>query len=325
MKLRWAILIVAVMAFAIPALAGSASSPTAAGKMVYTSTKDGQADIYSMDAFGKTVFNLTHDKTIGARTDVQPVWSPTGQYVAFERQYAKAGADLMVVKSDGTQLHQLVPAMTPGVWNCHPAWSSHNIIYFTSNRDGNFELYSILPNGTGLKQLTRTSAPIQNLGPAVSRDGNFVVFYRAGLLPWGSTELFVLNVAKGVVTQLTWNFRGAGDSDPTWSPNGKQIAFTSDRMGRDDIWMVNSNGRNAVQVTHRPPYMSTTMMQSNDVHPAFSPDGGRIAFVSTRTGATEIFTIGVPGSAAQPLRQITFDGAYKANLSWQMPLPTLLP
>src|ERR1700745_4325303 len=122
MKLRWAILIVAVTAFAIPALAGSTATGRVTGKIVYTSLKDGQADVYSMNATGINVVNLTHDKTIGVRSDVQPVWSPNGGWVAVDRQYAKAGAELMVVRADGTRLHPLLPTLSKGVWSCHPSW-----------------------------------------------------------------------------------------------------------------------------------------------------------------------------------------------------------
>jgi hypothetical protein len=85
MKLRWAVAVIAAAAFgAVPAFAAPApvSQESAIGptltKMAYTSKADGQADIYTMDAFGKNIFNVTHDKTIGVRADGEPVWSPTG-------------------------------------------------------------------------------------------------------------------------------------------------------------------------------------------------------------------------------------------------------
>src|SRR6478752_6178858 len=91
MKLRWAVAVVATAAFgAVPALAApviqDAYGPTVS-KIAFTSQADGQADIYTMNAAGKNLFNVSHDKTIGARSDVQPVWSPSGAAVAFERQH----------------------------------------------------------------------------------------------------------------------------------------------------------------------------------------------------------------------------------------------
>jgi hypothetical protein len=131
MKLRGAIAIAAAAVFAaVPALAGSTTSLPTTGKIVYTSLKDGQADIYSMDVNGKNAVNISHDKTIGVRADVQPVWSPGGHFVAFEREYTKAGAELMIVKADGTQLHSLIPTQSRGIWSCHPSWSKqHHLLH----------------------------------------------------------------------------------------------------------------------------------------------------------------------------------------------------
>src|SRR4029079_9496493 len=81
MKLRWAVAVVATAAFgAVPALAAPVLQQDAYGptvsKIAFTSQADGQADIYTMNAAGKNLFNVSHDKTIGAPRDVPTVWSP---------------------------------------------------------------------------------------------------------------------------------------------------------------------------------------------------------------------------------------------------------
>jgi Tol biopolymer transport system component len=324
MKLRWVIAL-ALAAFAIvPAVAGSATGQPPikpGGKIVFTSTKDGQADIYSMTAFSTTMpVNLTHDKTIGVRADVQPAWSPDGAFVAFERQYTSGGANLMVVRSDGTKLHSLTMAVTSGVWNCHPSWSKGNVIFFTSNRDGNFDLYAAPASGRGLLQLTHTKAPVQNLAPEVSPDGKTIVFSRTGVGPSPQTaQLYTFALGNGATAQLTKSLQGQGDRDPAWSPDSRHIAFTSDRMVANNIWMVNVDGTHLVQVTHTIPMPGVSLLPSSNVHPTFSPNGTQIAFVSTRTGASEIFvTQAAPSTLPKPDLQLTFDKAFKAHPSWQM-------
>ena len=60
---------------------------------------------------------------------------------------------------------------------------------------------------------------------------------------------------------------GADEGKADWSPDGSKIAFTSDRDGDFEIWVMNANGTGAVQLTHNSGY--------NDYNPAWSPDGTR--------------------------------------------------
>jgi len=319
LRIGAAIIAVAVGVFLATGAAGAGFAT--AGKIAYTSVWDGQADIYSIDAGAvvPTPFNLTHDKTLGLRVDVEPAWSPDGTMVAFERQYAKhGGADLMVVNANGTKVRILVPpSPLAGTWNCHPTWSPDgNMVVFTSNRDGNFDLYMVKVNGLGLRQLTFTKGAISNLEPRWSPDGHSIVFVRSVRSATSGTQarIYVLKLDTGKVVQLSRpaTDRGVGDLSPSWSPNGTRIAFASDRMGSNDIYVMSANGSDV---------MKATQMKSNENHPTWAPDGKTLAFVSNTTGATEIFTIGAPTAegnpVAQPLRQLTFDKAYKANPTWE--------
>ena len=82
-------------------------------------------------------------------------------------------------------------------------------------------------------------------------------------------------------TNLT-NSPNGGNSWPTWSPDGARIAFTSMRDGNPEIYSMQSNGQNPVNLTNDPGY---------DDFPAWSPDGTRIAFSSDRDGDLEIFSM----------------------------------
>jgi TolB protein len=310
MKLRLAIALVAVAAFGVvPASAavGVGTMPTKL-KIAFTSKADGEADVYSMNASGTGVLNLTHDKTVGVRADVEPVWSPDGRYVAFERQYAKGGADLMVVDASGGIPWPLTKSGPGATWNCHPAWAASGVVYFTSNRDGNFDLYSVAVNGGKLTQLTKTEPPAQNLTPAVSPDGTAVVFSRSGEGPLGLTGLLLLRLDTGKLVRVTAVLGGRRDTDPAWSPDGGRIAFASDRAGSNDLWLVDVDGKNLLQLTSE---------KSSETHPSFSPDGTRLVFAGDRSGATEIYSRAV----IQPWpesTQLTFDKAAKGNPVWQL-------
>ena len=111
----------------------------------------------------------------------------------------------------------------------------------------------------------------------VSPDGKEIVFDLLG-------DLYLLPIGGGEATALTNGV--AWDEQPRWSPDGKRIAFTSDRGGGDNIWVVDRDGKEAKPVTKE------TFRLLNS--PAWSPDGEFIAarkhFTSTRSaGAGEIW------------------------------------
>ena len=191
------IIAVAAGAFALTASAGGSISPMA-DQIAYMSMADGEADIYTMSPTGFLNFNLTHDKTQGFRADVEPAWSPTGEFVAFQRNFIKTdefGSQLYRVASDGTKLGPIT-APQKGVVDTHPTWSpDEDSIVFSSDRDGNFELYMVKASGDGLIQLTHTKLGVENLEPAWSPDGLSIVFTRqAATATRSPSTLFVLRL-----------------------------------------------------------------------------------------------------------------------------------
>ena len=79
-----------------------------------------------------------------------------------------------------------------------------------------------------------------------------------------------MNADGSNVTQLTNN--SEGDGGPAWSPDGSKIAFTSDRGGYVDIYVMNADGSNVTQLTYKPDVFKS--------RPAWSPDGSKIMFIS---------------------------------------------
>ena len=73
---------------------------------------------------------------------------------------------------------------------------------------------------------------------------------------------------------------------PVWSPDGKQIAFTSNRNGNYDIYVMNSDGSNVRQITRN---------KERDDYPAWHPNGKQILYVSERNGMYDLYLVSVPG------------------------------
>lgn len=118
-------------------------------------------------------------------------------------------------------------------------------IAFAGNATGNYEIYSINPDGTGLTNLTNN--PASDVLPAWSPDGTKIAFssrFRPGDT---SREIYVMNADGSGQQRLTNN--AAFDSVPSWSPDGSKIIFTSGRDGNAEIYVMNADGSNQTRLT----------------------------------------------------------------------------
>ncbi len=138
-------------------------------------------------------------------------------------------------------------------------------------------------NGTKVTQLTYQ--PFYNARPDWSRDGSRITFTacRAGD---ESCEIYVMNADGSAQTNLTRNF--ASDFMSVWSPDGRRIAFASDRDGNSEIYVMNADGSNPVRLTYN---------DATDQYPGWSPDGSKITFETDRDGNFEIYVMNADGSS----------------------------
>ncbi|MDQ3946702.1 MAG: hypothetical protein M3357_16430, partial [Actinomycetota bacterium] len=156
-------------------------------------------------------------------------------------------------------------------------------IAFTSDRSGNFEIYSMNADGSGVTRLTND--PGEDREPAWSPDGTKIVFvsYGAGVVG-SSSDLFVMNADGTGVTNLS---RTSGfDDEPAWSPDGTRIAWRTNRTNDAEIFVMNADGTNPVQVTKR---------RGVDDEPSWSPDGKKIVYRSCNPSC-RIFVMNADGS-----------------------------
>ncbi len=288
----WALAGLAVVAILVGLLLalseGGGGRPTSAspvtGRIAFASSRDGNRDIYLMNADGSGLTRLT-DHQAG---DGWPSWSPDGKRIAFHSDRG-GNWDIYVMNADGSGLTRLTNHPN---WDMDPAWSPDGKrIAFASWRDGNRDIYVMNADGSGLTRLT--DHPASDEEPAWSPDGKRIAFSS-----WrdGNLEICLINADGSGLTRLTNHL--AEDWGPAWSSDGKRIAFISTRNGNQEIYLMNADGSGVTRLTDN---------RADDQAPAWSPDRKRIAFASDRDGNWEIYVMNADGSG---LTRLTNNLAY---------------
>ena len=123
------------------------------------------------------------------------------------------------------------------------------------------------------------------------------------------------NIYRIELTSQAGGRRGAGapvsfisstriEQYPQFSPDGRRIAFTSNRSGSDEIWVCDAEGKNPVQLTN---------FAGHAAGSSWSPDGRFIAFSSLADGNTDIYVVGADGGTP---RRLTTDPSTERTPSW---------
>ena len=161
---------------------------------------------------------------------------------------------------------------------------------YTSYRDGNPDLY-LLNLGTG--QRNKVSAlPGLNIAPAWSPDGEWLAISLSK--DGGGTNLYLMRPMGMGLRRLT-NSMGISVS-ASFSPNGRQIAFTSDRGGSPQIYVIDIEGTNLQRLTFAGSYNAS---------PRWSPRGDKIAYISNQGGdGFQIYLMNPDGSGVQQVTTV---------------------
>lgn len=200
-------------------------------KVAFYSDRDGNAEIYVMNADGSNPVNVTNDPA----SDFGVTWSPDGSRLAF-RSDRDGNAEIYVMDADGSNPVNVTNQPSSGEWA--PDWSPDGSkILFISDRDGNGEIYGM--DADGSNQLNLTNDPGGDYGPRWSPDASMVSFQSDRD---GDFEVFTMGSDGSSQTNLTNN--GTDDFGATWSPDGARLAYMADAVGGDDIWVMDTDGSN---------------------------------------------------------------------------------
>ena len=194
-----------------------------------------------------------------------------------------ANTDIYLLSPDGQTLTNLTESQAR---DYHPSWSPDGRqLVFTSDRDGNNELYIMNANGDELRNLTN-SAQSSDVAPDWSPLHDEIVFVSDRN---GGFDLYVFDRASNAIRRLTTDEQPK--SAPAWSPDGGSIAYWQQTEGEFHLRVVD-----AITSTTR-----TLVGAGANNWPAWSPDGQQIVYFAVEGQTTDIFLVDVQTGATQNL------------------------
>jgi Tol biopolymer transport system component len=213
------------------------------------------------------------DPPAGSSGDLEGKFSPDGTLVAFHRGGL---GDLFIVPSSGetnSAARRLTPD-NPGVLGL--AWSrdGRNVLFGSMEGGHGWGIWQVsVDGGTPLPVVTGS---LDLTSPAISPDGKRLAVEQRDLV----TNLSAIPLANANQARL-FAPSSRQDFEPAYSPNGMQVLFVSTRSGSIELWLANSDGSAARQLTR---------LNGNGfpLTPSWSPDGEKIVFAIRRSGATNL-------------------------------------
>jgi TolB protein len=261
--------------------------------IAFVSDRDGDAEIYTIRADGTGLRKLTNNRF----GDYAPAWAHDGVRIAFSSN-RHGNEEIYVMDADGRNVKRLTrhPAN-----DLSPVWSPDGRrIAFVRVFEAGAAVMVMNADGTGVRRVS--PLPRRGYGsysPDWSGATGLIAFSSSYATP-ENPEIYVVRPNGTGLKRLTFTRGDAhtlgDDGFPAFSPDGRRIAFTSNRTDDNEIWLMRADGKGQRRLAGLP--------GRDDTGPTWSGDGQRIAF-SSRGGTANTPSIYVVGADGKGLKRLT--------------------
>ena len=196
---------------------------------------------------------------------------------------------IYLINADGTNERKWLENNRCG-FSSPPTWSpdGRKIAFSTCKANEGFHIFlKNLRNGIQRKVTDKWEGDhLGYVAPSWSRDGRSLALSCWEFPPLEASDICIIDVGGRRLKNLT-QLPGVEDSSPSWSPDSSKIVFMSSRDGNDEIYVMEANGRNPVNLTNHPSWDSSA---------DWSPAGEKIVFFSHRGGQSDIYVMDADGA-----------------------------
>ena len=282
-------------------IAGLFTAAPAFADMAFVANLDGNWDLFTADNNGSNLTRLTETPY----DERDPAWSPDGQLIT----YLTSDGQLNVIHV-ATRETSPVPTGNRNLRKYSPAFSADGkaIVYSQARsgmRDDSDLLIFDFDSARDKRVLDQYSI---QMWPSFSPNGKNLVYTNLHCNEACGRfiqELWLTSPADSWAKQLV--LTNSFCKQPVYSPDGKKVAYASDKEGNFDIWILDLDSGLPRQITTN---------KNTDESPAWSPDGDKIAFISNRSGNMDIWLKDLKTGALKKLKPFGDRDVSCRDIAW---------